>query len=48
MSECQPEQVAAPVRCIVSAPTFATGSDFVVDGGATAGMAMTAPERRAS
>lgn len=46
MSECQPEQVAAPVRCIISAPTFSTGSD--VDGGATAGMAMTALERRAS
>lgn len=39
----EPEEVAAMVRFIVAEATFSTGSEFVIDGGATAGqvLAMT-------
>ncbi|WP_327117477.1 hypothetical protein [Nocardia sp. NBC_01730] len=39
----EPEEVAAMVGFIVTEATFPTGSEFVLDGGATAGMALTVP-----
>jgi 3alpha(or 20beta)-hydroxysteroid dehydrogenase len=39
----EPEEVAAMIRFIVMEATFSTGSEFVVDGGATAGIALAAP-----
>ncbi|MEU6562882.1 SDR family oxidoreductase [Nocardia nova] len=38
----EPEEVAAMVRFIVAEATFSTGSEFVVDGGATAGQVLNA------
>ncbi|PPJ03599.1 SDR family NAD(P)-dependent oxidoreductase [Nocardia cyriacigeorgica] len=34
----EPEEVAAMVEFIITEATFSTGSEFVIDGGATAGM----------
>lgn len=39
----EPEEVAALVRFIVTEATFSTGSEFVIDGGATAGAVFTTP-----
>ncbi|WP_036508970.1 SDR family NAD(P)-dependent oxidoreductase [Nocardia aobensis] len=39
----EPEEVAAMVRFIVSEATFSTGSEFVVDGGATTGQVLNLP-----
>lgn len=39
----EPEEVAAMVRFIVTEATFSTGSEFVVDGGATAGQVLNTP-----
>ncbi|WP_330185802.1 SDR family oxidoreductase [Nocardia sp. NBC_01503] len=36
----EPEEVAALVRFIVTEGTFSTGSEFVIDGGATAGQTL--------
>lgn len=36
----EPEEVAAMVRFIVTEATFSTGSEFVLDGGATAGQSL--------
>ena len=36
----EPEEVAAMIRFIVVEATFSTGSEFIVDGGATAGIAL--------
>ncbi|RDI55212.1 SDR family NAD(P)-dependent oxidoreductase [Nocardia mexicana] len=36
----EPEEVAAMVRFVVTEATFSTGSEFVCDGGATAGQAL--------
>lgn len=36
----EPEEVAALIRFIVTEATFSTGSEFVIDGGATAGAAL--------
>ncbi|MEV6140224.1 hypothetical protein AB0L63_30120 [Nocardia sp. NPDC051990] len=45
----EPQEVAAKVRFIVTEATFSTGSEFVLDSSATAGMVSTTPpERRAS
>jgi 3alpha(or 20beta)-hydroxysteroid dehydrogenase len=41
----EPEEVAAMVRFIVSEATFSTGSEFVLDGGATAGQFLVLPGR---
>ncbi|MCM6772398.1 SDR family oxidoreductase [Nocardia sp. CDC159] len=40
----EPEEVAAMVRFIVTEATFSTGSEFVLDGGATAGQWLALPE----
>ncbi|MGW5316586.1 SDR family oxidoreductase [Nocardia thailandica] len=40
----EPEEVAAMVDFIVTRATFSTGSEFVLDGGATAGAALTVPD----
>ncbi|WP_019926540.1 SDR family NAD(P)-dependent oxidoreductase [Nocardia sp. BMG111209] len=42
----EPEEVAAMVRFIVTEATYSTGSEFVVDGGATAGQVVTVPAER--
>ncbi|MCZ4278725.1 MAG: SDR family oxidoreductase [Rhodococcus sp. (in: high G+C Gram-positive bacteria)] len=39
----EPEEVAAMVRFIVFEATYSTGSEFVVDGGATTGMVLATP-----
>ncbi|WP_342799907.1 SDR family oxidoreductase [Nocardia sp. No.11] len=39
----EPEEVAAMVGFIVTDATFSTGSEFVLDGGATAGAALLTP-----
>ncbi|WP_406277000.1 SDR family oxidoreductase [Nocardia sp. NBC_00881] len=39
----EPEEVAAMVGFIVTEATFSTGSEFVLDGGATAGMTLNVP-----
>ncbi len=39
----EPDEVAAMVRFIVTEATFSTGSEFVVDGGATAGQVLNMP-----
>jgi 3alpha(or 20beta)-hydroxysteroid dehydrogenase len=39
----EPEEVAAMVRFVVAEATYSTGSEFVVDGGATTGTALTVP-----
>lgn len=39
----EPEEVAAMVGFIVTEATFSTGSEFVLDGGATAGAALVLP-----
>ncbi|MFJ2666366.1 SDR family oxidoreductase [Nocardia fluminea] len=39
----EPEEVAAMVGFIVSEATFSTGSEFVLDGGATAGASLVVP-----
>ncbi|MCX4092439.1 SDR family oxidoreductase [Nocardia sp. alder85J] len=39
----EPEEVAAMVRFIVTEATYSTGSEFVVDGGATAGQVVAVP-----
>ncbi|NUS42698.1 MAG: SDR family oxidoreductase [Mycobacteriaceae bacterium] len=39
----EPEEVAAMVRFIVAEATFSTGSEFVIDGGATAGAVLAGP-----
>ncbi|MBF6323289.1 SDR family oxidoreductase [Nocardia cyriacigeorgica] len=36
----EPEEVAAMIAFVVTEATFSTGSEFVIDGGATAGMAL--------
>ncbi|WP_328401633.1 SDR family NAD(P)-dependent oxidoreductase [Nocardia sp. NBC_00403] len=41
----EPEEVAAMVGFIVDKATFSTGSEFVIDGGATAGQALVEPVR---
>jgi 3alpha(or 20beta)-hydroxysteroid dehydrogenase len=40
----EPEEVAAMVRFIVTEATFSTGSEFVLDGGATAGQPLAQTE----
>jgi 3alpha(or 20beta)-hydroxysteroid dehydrogenase len=42
----EPEEVAAMVRFVVADATFSTGSEFVLDGGATAGVVPVLPVRR--
>ncbi|QBS45339.1 SDR family NAD(P)-dependent oxidoreductase [Nocardia sp. CS682] len=37
----EPEEVASMVGFIVTEATFSTGSEFIIDGGATAGMSLT-------
>ncbi|RBO96019.1 SDR family NAD(P)-dependent oxidoreductase [Nocardia puris] len=37
----EPEEVAAMIRFVVTEATFSTGSEFVLDGGATAGQQLT-------
>jgi len=39
----EPEEVAAMVRFIITEATFSTGSEFVLDGGATAGQVLVLP-----
>lgn len=39
----EPDEVAAMVRFIVTEATFSTGSEFILDGGATAGLAFAGP-----
>ena len=39
----EPEEVAAMVRFLVTEATFSTGSEFVLDGGATAGQVLNLP-----
>ncbi|RMI33716.1 SDR family NAD(P)-dependent oxidoreductase [Nocardia stercoris] len=39
----EPEEVAAMVRFVVTEATFSTGSEFVLDGGATAGQVLAVP-----
>ncbi|MFF2082730.1 SDR family NAD(P)-dependent oxidoreductase [Nocardia sp. NPDC058176] len=39
----EPEEVAAMVGFVVTEATFSTGSEFVLDGGATAGAALVVP-----
>jgi 3alpha(or 20beta)-hydroxysteroid dehydrogenase len=39
----EPEEVARMVLFIAAEATFSTGSEFVIDGGATAGIALTPP-----
>ncbi|WP_067903162.1 SDR family oxidoreductase [Nocardia vaccinii] len=39
----EPDEVAAMVRFIVTEATFSTGSEFVLDGGATAGQFLAVP-----
>ncbi len=41
----EPEEVAAMVGFILTEATFSTGSEFVIDGGATAGMTLVAPDQ---
>jgi 3alpha(or 20beta)-hydroxysteroid dehydrogenase len=41
----EPDEVAAMVRFIVTEATFSTGSEFVLDGGATAGKYLALPGR---
>ncbi|WP_330257715.1 hypothetical protein OG874_15515 [Nocardia sp. NBC_00565] len=41
----EPEEVAAMVGFIVTEATFSTGSEFVIDGGATAAMTLVGPAR---
>ncbi|WP_280236017.1 SDR family NAD(P)-dependent oxidoreductase [Nocardia cyriacigeorgica] len=36
----EPDEVAAMIAFVVTEATFSTGSEFVIDGGATAGMAL--------
>ncbi|MGW4720783.1 SDR family NAD(P)-dependent oxidoreductase [Nocardia sp. NPDC004260] len=40
----QPEEVAAMVRFLVTEATYSTGSEFVLDGGATAGQVLGLPD----
>ncbi|NNH69294.1 SDR family oxidoreductase [Nocardia uniformis] len=40
----EPEEVAAMVRFLITEATFSTGSEFVLDGGATAGQALVLTE----
>lgn len=40
----EPDEVAAMVRFLVTEATFSTGSEFVLDGGATAGRALVLTE----
>ncbi|MGZ4555336.1 MAG: SDR family oxidoreductase, partial [Mycobacteriaceae bacterium] len=40
----EPEEVAAMVRFIVFEATYSTGSEFVVDGGATTGVVLASPD----
>lgn len=39
----EPEEVAAMVRFLITEATFSTGSEFVLDGGATAGQVLNLP-----
>ena len=39
----EPEEIAAMVRFLVAEATYATGAEFVVDGGATAGLGPVGP-----
>lgn len=39
----EPEEVAAMVRFVITEGTFSTGSEFVLDGGATAGQVLPLP-----
>ncbi|WP_225728952.1 MULTISPECIES: SDR family NAD(P)-dependent oxidoreductase [unclassified Nocardia] len=39
----EPEEVAAMVRFLITEATFSTGSEFVLDGGATAGQTLPLP-----
>ncbi len=39
----EPEEVAAMVRFIVEEATYSTGSEFVLDGGSTAGLTLAGP-----
>ncbi|WP_040790579.1 SDR family NAD(P)-dependent oxidoreductase [Nocardia paucivorans] len=40
----EPEEVAAMVRFLITEATFSTGSEFVLDGGSTAGQVLNLPE----
>ncbi|WP_109522682.1 MULTISPECIES: SDR family NAD(P)-dependent oxidoreductase [Nocardia] len=40
----EPEEVAAMVRFVITEASFSTGSEFVLDGGATAGQALPLPD----
>ncbi|MBF6470054.1 SDR family oxidoreductase [Nocardia beijingensis] len=40
----EPEEVAAMVRFLVTEATYSTGSEFVLDGGATAGQVLGLPD----
>nr|WP_243851129.1 SDR family NAD(P)-dependent oxidoreductase [Modestobacter marinus] len=42
----EPDEVARMVAFVVAEATFSTGSEFVVDGGATAGLSAVVPPRR--
>jgi 3alpha(or 20beta)-hydroxysteroid dehydrogenase len=42
----EPDEVARMVRFIAAEATFSTGSEFVVDGGATAGQVLDLPAGR--
>ncbi|QIS16912.1 SDR family oxidoreductase [Nocardia arthritidis] len=39
----EPDEVAAMVRFLITEATFSTGSEFVLDGGATAGRTLPLP-----
>jgi 3alpha(or 20beta)-hydroxysteroid dehydrogenase len=41
-----PEEVARMVLFVAADATFSTGSEFVLDGGATAGIAAVLPDAR--